>query len=519
MEKTKPELPGYEILERLDDDGAVTLWKARQISLDRLVTIKVLAVTPATSADSLARLHREATAAAKLKNPGIVQIFDAGEFGSFAYIVLEYIEGRTVRKQLDMVSVMSEDEALAIVQWVALALQYAWKEHRIIHCDIKPDHIILSETGDVRVGNLGIAHILNTMSSGGDAGDFVGTPNYASPEYVGGKEALDCRTDIYSLGAMFYELVTGVLPFGHHEPASVLEQQLLGHLEDPRDLNPMISDATVSVIHKMMAKSLKDRYTDWKDLLKDLHALKKHVPLPCRPCPLGRSTVQLSRPVILPPPAPVEDTPAEPPPVPAAKKQIRVSTSELSKTTQRHSSGSSGCLPKLLFLVLLGTGIFAAAQYTALGPALKTYLANALDYVDYYLNRTKPAPAPKQAEPRAPQPAAQPVQAPVQQPPAQIEQPAAQPVSGAAQPTDWRADPTYQKGLELYREARKLYQSYITTRENPAILGEAEAKCREAIELLKACRKTLPPQAGIQPVIDQCYHLISDCHHARPLDL
>ena len=510
----KPELPGYEILEMLGEEDGMTMWKARQISLDRFVAIKILAVTASTNAESLAQLRREATAAARLKNPGIVQVFDAGEFGPFAYIVLEYIEGRSVREQLNFVSVMSEDEALAIVQWVALALQYAWKEHRVIHCDIKPDNIILSETGDVRVGNLGIAQVLNVMSAGGDADDFVGTPNYASPEYVGNKEALDCRTDIYSLGATFYQLVTGVPPFGHLEPADILEQQLLGRLEDPRDLNPNVSDAATSVIHKMMAKTLTDRYADWKELLKDLHALKKKLPLTCPRCPFGHSTVRLSRPFILPPPLP-EEKQLEPV-APTAKKQIRIKKTDLEQAKAPRSYGASGCLPKLLFLLLLGTGIFAAAQYTELGPVLRTHLENGLDYIDYYLHGTLPASQQEQHLTTQLMP-----QAPMPLPPTTVptvEEPlATAPV--AAQPADWKSDPSYQQGLELYREARRIYQEYISTRKNPALLGEAEAKGREAIELLKACRKKLPPQAGIQPIIDQCYHLISDCHHARPLDL
>ncbi|MDD4735797.1 MAG: protein kinase [Kiritimatiellae bacterium] len=513
MQMTKPELPGYEMLEMLGEDDGMTMWKARQISLDRFVVIKILAVTASTNSESLAQLRREATAAARLKNPGIVQVFDAGEFGPFAYIVLEYIEGRSVCKQLNLVSVMSEDEALAIIQWVALALQYAWKEHRVIHCDIKPDNIILSETGDVRVGNLGIAQVLNAMSAGGDVGDFVGTPNYASPEYIGNKEALDCRTDIYSLGATFYQLVTGVPPFGHLEPAAILEQQLLGHLEDPRDLNPNISDAVTSVIHKMMAKNLTDRYADWRALLKDLHALKKQVPLTCPRCPFGHSTVRLSRPFVLPPPPP-EEKPVAPAP-PAAKKQIRINKTDLEKTKKQRSRGSSGCLFKLLFLVLLGTGIFAAAQYTALGPVLRTYLENGLDYIDYYLHGASASPQQEQRLADQPHP-----QAPIPLPPTvapAVEPPASAPIP--AQPADWKSDPSYTQGLELYREARRIYQDYITTRKNPALLGEAEEKCREAVDLLKACRDRLPPQAGIQPIIDQCYHLISDCHHARPLDL
>ncbi len=518
MQTSMPELPGYEALEKLGDDGIMTLWKARQLSLDRFVTIKVLSVDTATNTEALAHLRHEAMAAAKLKNPGIVQIYDTGEFGSLAYIVMEYIAGSTVQEQLNLLSVMPEEEALAIIQWVALALQYAWSGHRIIHCDIKPENIILSDTGDVRVGNLGIAQVINAMSCTGSAGDFIGTPNYASPEYVGGKEQLDCRADIYSLGATFYQLVTGVLPFDGLEPAAILEQQLLGHLEDPRDLNPNLSDSATAIIHKMMARSLNDRYSDWRELLNDLRALKKGQPLEHAPCPKGHSTVRLSHPLNLPAaPAPKQQASADKA-ITSTKKQIRISKADLGKTNKAKSSGRSGCLAGILFLLLMGTGLFAASRYTSLGPVFREYLDRALTYVDYYLYGVNPKDKDIQSPPAATASASSP--APAAQAILPNQQPAASGSSSVTtQPANWKTDPAYQQSLQLYKEARGLYDEYISARKNPQLLTEAEAKCREAIGLLKACRSRLPPQAGIQPMIDQCFHLISDCHHARPLDL
>ena len=534
MHMSTPELPGYEVLEKLGDDGTMTLWKARQLSLDRFVAIKVLPVDSSTNAQSLAQFRREAQAAAKLKNPGIVQIFDAGEFGNLTYIVMEYIAGGTVQEQLNLLKIMREDEAMAIVQWVSLALQYAWNGHQIIHCDIKPENIILSETGDVRVGNLGIAQIINAMSSDGADGDFIGTPNYASPEYVGGKETLDCRTDIYSLGATFYQLVTGVLPFDGLDPSAVLEQQLLGHLDDPRDLNPNLSDSATAILHKMMAKNLADRYLDWKNLLDDLHALKKGNALIHAPCPKGHSTIRLSRPLVLaappppPPPAAAAPAPSETAAAPA-KMKIHINKTALAETKTRKQSGYSGCLSGLVFLVMMAGGLYAAARYTPLGSVFEKYLNCAMDYADYYLYGVMPegGVTPHQQQPASvveptsvpEKPLAPPVLAPAPVAPAPVV--SAPPPATPAQPADWKSDPSCVKSLQLYKEARGLYDSYIGTpkNQNVQLLLDAEARCREAIDLLKACRKNLPPQAGIQPMIDQCYHLISDCHHARPLDI
>ena len=524
MQMPFPELHGYEVLELIGRDGAMTIWKARQLSLNRLVTVKVLTLGADVDEDSPIRFRQEAMAAAKLKNPGIVQVIDAGEFGNMAYIVMEHIPGSTLQDQLNLISVMSEEEALAIVQWVALALQYAWNEHRIIHCDIKPATIIVSESGEVRVGNLGIARVMKTMSGG--AGDFVGTPNYASPEYIGGKETLDCRTDIYSLGVLFYQLVTGILPFDGLNPSAILEQQLLGHLEDPRDLDPTLSDAAAAVIHKMMSKSLADRYANWEELIEDLHDLKEGRTPRHANCPNGHSTVQLSRPLKFPPPAQLPNpAPAPAPassPAPAApqsqsaKKQIRVNKTSLSKAPGVKRKGHSGFLTGGLFLVLFSAGLYFGIRYTALGPVILTYRDRIAEYAGGYLSGSSSSRSGglEKREASGSMPSAP--QAPVAIRESESSSPA---VSASPVSNDWKNDPDYRKSRERYQEARALYDEYTSSRQNSQLLIQAEEKSREAIELLKGCRNRLPPQAGIQPLIDQCYHLISDCHHSRQLEL
>ncbi len=517
MQMPFPELPGYDVLELIGRDGAMTIWKARQRSLNRLVTVKVLTLGADVDEDSPIRFRQEAMAAAKLKNSGIIQVIDAGEFGNMAYIVMEHIPGSTLQDQLNLVSVMSEEEALAIVQWVALALQYAWNEHRIIHCDIKPATIIVSESGEVRVGNLGIARVMNTMSSG--AGDFVGTPNYASPEYIGGKEALDCRTDIYSLGVLFYQLVTGILPFDGLKPSAILEQQLLGHLEDPRDLDPTLSDAAAAVIHKMMAKSLADRYADWEELIEDLHDLKAgHAPRHAN-CPGGHSTVQLSRPLEIPPPVqPPNPAPAPAPVAPqpqSAKKQIRVNKTSLSKASGVKQKGSSGWLVVGIFLVLLSAGLYFGIRYTALGPVVLAYRDRIADYAGG-LSGSRSGRSDVSEKTETSGSTLSVSQAPVA---IQEKESSSQVVSASPVSNDWKNDADYRKSQERYREARALYDEYTSSRQNSQLLIQAEEKSREAIELLKECRNRLPPQAGIQSLIDQCYHLISDCHHSRQLEL
>jgi serine/threonine protein kinase len=519
MDKTTPELPGYEFVAEIAGGGTSTVWTARQLSLDRIVAVKILASDRTLDPEAMRQFRHEAMAAARLKDPGIVQIFDAGEYADIAYIVMEHIPGGTVQQQLEHRERLPEEETLAVAQWVALALRYAWKECRIIHCDVKPSNVIVSEAGDIKITDLGIAQFVNSMTQAINSREFVCTPNYASPEHITGKVELDCRTDIYSLGAMLYQLVTGKIPFKEYPPHEVLEQQLLGHLEDPRLLAPDLSDSTTAVIVKMMARSLDDRYRDWDEVIADLRALRKGFAPPNASCPPGHSTVQLSSPLALPDPEPPAKT-ITPSGDNGDKRRVTVKRDHIEhiQKTKRHDRGAFpwGCL---LFFLLFAAGLAAAILFTPLRDAASPYLDNARAYIDYYFDNQ--ARTQDDAEPTAPTVYTHEVLGTASQSaPAQPDQLAARhPERDTQQTAGPESNPDYRRGISLYKEARALYDQYHNGNRNAQLLIDAETNCREAIEAFRLAKSRLPNETAIQKQIDNCFHLISDCHHSRQLEL
>ncbi len=290
------QIPGFEMLEKLGEGGMATVWKARQVSLDRVVAIKILSSRMATAAEDIARFQGEAQAAAKLKHPGIVQVYDAGlepEKGLY-YFVMEFVAGYTVGEWLRRVGRLPEKDVLVVAECVADAMEYAWGRERIVHCDIKPDNIMVDSDGTVKVADLGLARTLKAMGARGiDAhGEVMGTPIYMSPEQARGEEHLDCRSDIYSLGAMLYHLATGQALFEGYEDTDVMAMQIDQSVNDLLELNPRLSKPLCYLIEKMLAKDPAHRPKDWTALKADIQRVKrKQMPVDILPQD-GLSTVR-----------------------------------------------------------------------------------------------------------------------------------------------------------------------------------------------------------------------------------
>jgi serine/threonine protein kinase len=199
--------------------GAV--YKARQPSLDRLVAVKVLPPEVGTDASFSQRFAREARALAKLNHQNIVAVYEFGRSGDLYYFVMEYVDGPTLRQLVDM-RTLQPTEALSIVPQICDALQFAHDEG-IVHRDIKPDNILLDSKGRVKVADFGLAKLLDRAPSDislTGTHQVMGTPHYMAPEQVQGSNEVDHRADIYSLGVVFYEMLTGQLPIGRFEPPS-----------------------------------------------------------------------------------------------------------------------------------------------------------------------------------------------------------------------------------------------------------------------------------------------------------
>jgi len=227
-EQIAPHFPQLEILECLGRGGMGVVYKARQKTLNRLVALKLLAPERVRDAKFAERFTREAQALAALNHPNIVTIYDFGQAGGFCYLLMEFVDGVNLR-QLLRARKFTPEEALAIVPPLCDALQFA-HDRGIIHRDIKPENLLLDKVGRVKVADFGIAKMLGTVNGGGNAGESaapenatqtaVGTPSYSAPEQKTDPQRVDSRADIYSLGVVFYEMLTGELPGKRIEPPS-----------------------------------------------------------------------------------------------------------------------------------------------------------------------------------------------------------------------------------------------------------------------------------------------------------
>lgn len=274
----KMNIPGYEILSELGRGSMGMVYKARQVSVDRVVALKVILDSLTNDPDYVKRFQREATVAARLSHANIVNVYDAGESDGRHYFVMEYVEGSTVKDELEKRKGFTEEQALRIVVAIARALKHA-DEKGLVHRDVKPDNIILTKTGEVKLADLGLARPVDDQAQAvAEAGLAIGTPYYISPEQVRGRKDIDIRADIYSLGATLYHMMTGRVPFEGKDPVEVMRQHITRDPDPPDHVNPRISSGLASVIEMMMARDREARYRNPDDLLLDLESLVKGEP-------------------------------------------------------------------------------------------------------------------------------------------------------------------------------------------------------------------------------------------------
>jgi serine/threonine-protein kinase len=267
------EIPGYEMLEKLGQGAMGTVFKARQLSMNRLVAIKTINPRLAANPDFIKRLTREAHIAAKLSHNNIVQAIDVGSAGHLAYFVMEYVSGTTIKEELEEGKVYKEKEAVEIVLQVAQALQHAHRRG-LIHRDVKPANIILTLDGIAKLADLGMARETEDRARArAEKGLTIGTPFYIAPEQILGKEDIDVRADIYALGATLYHMVTGQPPFPYKGVEAVFQAHLNEELTPPDHIRPELSSGLGEVVECMMAKDRKQRYRSPDDLIVDLECL------------------------------------------------------------------------------------------------------------------------------------------------------------------------------------------------------------------------------------------------------
>lgn len=328
-----PELqvPGYEILDVISDGAMGIVYRARQQSLNRLVAIKVLREELRSDPSAVAQFRLEANSVATLKHPNILQVYEAGEINGIPYFVMEYVAAYSVADWLARKGVLTERDALTIADTVARALQYAWDKAGLIHCDLKPGNILVDDDGSVKIADFSGISRTNISAEAQLLRDVtIGTPNYMSPEQVRGVADIDCRVDIYALGAVMYHLVTGVLPFEHCTDQEAMRQQVEGTLTDPAEVNPAVSAHFSMLVEKMMIKDRDQRPGNWETVLADIERVQAGLPpLPPLAYP-GSSTIRrtvqprAAAPIVRPKPPPVFSPPeAAPAPLPTTLPRRR----------------------------------------------------------------------------------------------------------------------------------------------------------------------------------------------------
>lgn len=277
-------LGNYRVVERIGRGGMATVYKAYQPALERYVAIKVIHEQLAAEDEQfLKRFRREAKAVAALRHPNIVQVFDFGTEDGTSYMVMEYLEGTTLKAELNELAergeTMSLEEVRRIFQAVASALEYAHRQG-MVHRDIKPANVMLTTKGDVVLTDFGIARIVGGTQYTA-TGALTGTPAYMSPEQGQGERG-DERSDIYALGVVLYEMVTGRVPFDADTPLAVILKHISAPLPLPRQLNPAIPEAVEQVILKALAKDPNDRYQTVAQMAEALEAALTGAAAPVR---------------------------------------------------------------------------------------------------------------------------------------------------------------------------------------------------------------------------------------------
>lgn len=252
-------IKGYELLLKLGQGAMGAVLKARKRDNGEIVALKILKPELAGDREYVERFLREAKAVARMSHPNIIRAVQAGRSGEYYYFAMEFIEGQTVSELIKAKGALPERFALMVTRCVAGALAHAW-EHQIVHRDIKPDNVMITKGGVVKLTDLGLARSAGQDSTLTITGVVMGSPAYISPEQATGEKNLDSRSDIYSLGAALYHMLSGQVPYSGETPLHVMLKHMNDPLPDVRKAVPAVSEATRQLVFKMMAKRPEGRF-------------------------------------------------------------------------------------------------------------------------------------------------------------------------------------------------------------------------------------------------------------------
>ncbi len=267
--ETPPKIPFLHFDKIVGRGGMTVVWRAWHKEYKCWMAVKILDKSFAATGQDIRQFMMEVRTMTNLHHPGIVQGYGADCVDGRYYFLMEFINGYTFGTLLARKTKLPQVDALIICESVAAAMKHAWDSFGIIHCDIKPDNIMVDQDGTIKVMDLGLCQSTAALRQEGQSDDILGTPAYISPEQIYGDVKLDCRADIYCLGATLYHLVTGRILF----PCQSNDNMLRAHVDpekqayDPRRFNPALSESFVRLLVGMLVKDRDSRYQTWDDVL------------------------------------------------------------------------------------------------------------------------------------------------------------------------------------------------------------------------------------------------------------
>lgn len=263
----------YTLLECIGSGGMADVYRAHDKLLDRSVAVKILHSQFNNDEEFITRFRREAQAAARLSHPNIVNMYDVGKDQDVDYIVMEYVSGETLKQRIQRLGPLPIEMVSFIAVEIAEALENA-HQNKIIHCDIKPHNILITHSGRVKVTDFGIARAA-TSATMTQTGTILGSVHYFSPEQAKGT-MITAKSDIYSLGVVMYEMLTGNVPFTGETPISIALKHLQEEPQSPREINPDIPPVLDMIVLKSLAKNPDDRYQDISAMIADLRLAQNY---------------------------------------------------------------------------------------------------------------------------------------------------------------------------------------------------------------------------------------------------
>jgi serine/threonine-protein kinase len=264
---------GYRIIERVGRGGMGTVYKAEQVDLQRIVALKVISEEHTKDKDFVELFIHEARAAAKLNHPNIVQVYDVKRHNEYYYFSMEFVSGGSVQEILNKQKKISADQSVQMVLDAARGLDYAHKKG-IIHRDVKPDNLMIAETGMIKIGDMGLARGLEEKIGPEEETSVIGTPHYIAPEQVLGRPA-DFRSDIYSLGATAYRMLAGVTPFSAPSVRDLVNKKVREDAASIVEHSPEVPKSVAEIVARMMARDPERRYQNMGEVIVDLERYQR----------------------------------------------------------------------------------------------------------------------------------------------------------------------------------------------------------------------------------------------------